>query len=229
MRRSRSSSVTAWAMRSSEPREPLDRGRPVLASGEGARRQALEGRPDREDVLDLLGPEPSDVEATARGGDQQALLLELTHRLAERSAADLELFGQLGLDHRRLRRQLSAGDGRAQRGQRLLAQVGLGETHQARDRHDSSAGFSGRERRLSTSSRRPHCMPWLDTSEQVQHPLDDPVGGQPVAVVQRGQGAGVEERVGQSHWLDPAAEARLASPPRRRSRTARRRRCGSRG
>lgn len=59
--------------------------------------------------------------AAARALDKQALLLQLSHRLAKSASADLQLLRQLGLDHLRLGRQLSGGDRGPQRGERLLA------------------------------------------------------------------------------------------------------------
>ena len=40
----------------------------------------------------------------------------------------------------------------------------------------------------------------------MQDAFDDPVGGQAVAVVQGGEGAGVEELIGKGDRLDPASE-----------------------
>jgi hypothetical protein len=68
-----------------------------------ARGQGFQRRADVEDVLDFLSVEVTDREPTPRTGGDQALLLQLTHRLAQRAAADLQRIGQIRLHQVRAR------------------------------------------------------------------------------------------------------------------------------
>ena len=95
-----------------------------------AGRQGFEGGPDGEDVADFLGVQVADRQPAARAGGQQTFLLQLPQGLAEGAAADLQHLGQFGFHQVAARLQLAAGDGGAQRGQRLLAEALLFQSQQ---------------------------------------------------------------------------------------------------
>ncbi len=97
-------------------------------------RKALEGRAQAVDLLDVVGRDRRDRRAAMGLVDDQALLLELEQRLADRSAADVELAGEIVLDQPRAGRELAGQDGFADRVDDVVHQ----------DATLAAAGWSGR-------------------------------------------------------------------------------------